>query len=129
MVDERVFFLDICRTALESDGYVRFAGVIDSQGKLLVGEYRKDIGSPLIKSSLADDPQSSSFFRAYQALNLEKKFESDLGGLQFQLTSFSKVKLVTIPLTVRNDRYLCISIDVRVPSFEQIIRKIFTAIS
>jgi hypothetical protein len=129
MADERVFFLETCCAALESDNSIRFAGVINNQGKLLVGKYRRNIGSPLIKSNPARDPQSSSFFRAYQTLSLEKQFESDLGGLQFQLTSFKKVILLTIPLTVRNDRYLCISIDANVPSYEQVIHKIFAAIS
>jgi hypothetical protein len=50
-MEEREYFRELCMEVLKADKNIRFAGVIDDSGKLLVGEYRKDIGSPLIKAS------------------------------------------------------------------------------
>jgi len=60
-------------------------------------------------------------------LAIKKRFESDLGELHFQLTEFDKVKLLTIPLTSRNDRYLCVSLD-NIASYERTISKIIESI-
>ena len=36
-MEEREFFVDLCHLALSVDRNVRFAGVVDSNGKLLIG--------------------------------------------------------------------------------------------
>ena len=127
MVKERDFLLTICHNALSADPAVRFAGIIDNNGKLLVGEYRQDIGSPLIKLNPSSDPRSSSFFSAYQSLIHKKKFEPDLGELSFQLTAFEKVNLLTVPLTARDDRYLCVSMDAHA-SYHKVVDKVLDTI-
>src|SRR6266540_1533309 len=81
-------------------------GVIDINGKLLAGKYRSNLQRPLISSSHTSDFSQNSFYSGYLALAIKKKFKSELGDLHFQLTEFDKVKLLTIPLTSRNDRYL-----------------------
>jgi hypothetical protein len=122
--DERDFLQKLCESLLNADKSVRFAGVVDSDGKLLIGRYRADIPSPLIKAnSEVQDPKATSFYSAYQALAINRKFQSDLGKIRFQVTEFDRVTLVSIPLTAQNDRFLCISVDA--PTFhEKIIPKI-----
>ncbi|HJS82877.1 MAG TPA: hypothetical protein VJ742_08610, partial [Nitrososphaera sp.] len=122
--DERDFLQKLCESLLNADKSVRFAGVVDSDGKLLIGRYRADIPSPLIKAnSEVQDPKATSFYSAYQALAINRKFQSDLGQIRFQVTEFDRVTLVSIPLTAQNDRFLCISVDA--PTFhEKIIPKI-----
>jgi hypothetical protein len=127
MGQERDFLYKLCESILNADKTVRFAGVIDNEGKLLIGRYRADIPSPLIKANMEQNTKATSFYSAYQALAINKRFESDLGQIRFQVTEFDKVTLVSIPLTARSDRYLCISLDA--PTYhERVIPKILDII-
>jgi hypothetical protein len=127
MGQERDFLHKLCDSILNADKTVRFAGVIDNEGKLLIGRYRADIPSPLIKANMEQNTKATSFYSAYQALAINKRFESDLGQIRFQVTEFDKVTLVSIPLTAQSDRYLCISLDA--PTYhERVIPKILDII-
>ncbi len=127
MGQERDFLHKLCESILNADKTVRFAGVIDNEGKLLIGRYRADVPSPLIKANMEQNTKATSFYSAYQALAINKRFESDLGQIRFQVTEFDKVTLVSIPLTAQSDRYLCISLDA--PTYhERVIPKILDII-
>ena len=127
MAQERDFLHKLCESILNADKTVRFAGVIDNEGKLLIGRYRADVPSPLIKANMEQNTKATSFYSAYQALAINKRFESDLGQIRFQMTEFDKVTLVSIPLTAKSDRYLCISLDA--PTYhERVIPKILDII-
>ena len=127
MAQERDFLHKLCESILNADKTVRFAGVIDNEGKLLIGRYRADVPSPLIKANIEQNTKATSFYSAYQALAINKRFESDLGQIRFQVTEFDKVTLVSIPLTAQSDRYLCISLDA--PTYhERVIPKILDII-
>jgi hypothetical protein len=127
MAQERDFLHKLCESILNADKTVRFAGVIDNEGKLLIGRYRADVLSPLIKANMEQNTKATSFYSAYQALAINKRFESDLGQIRFQVTEFDKVTLVSIPLTAQSDRYLCISLDA--PTYhERVIPKILDII-
>ncbi len=127
-MEERDFFYELCETTLAVDKNIRFAGVIDEAGKLLVGNYRKDIESPLINSSSLTEQKKNSFHTSYVSISMLKAFEPHLGGLRYQLTEYDNVKLVTIPLTSRNDRYLCVSMDPAI-SCQAAVSKIIKKIS
>lgn len=127
MAQERDFLHKLCESILNADKTVRFAGVIDNEGKLLIGRYRADVPSPLTKANMEQNTKATSFYSAYQALAINKRFESDLGQIRFQVTEFDKVTLVSIPLTAQSDRYLCISLDA--PTYhERVIPKILDII-
>ena len=127
MAQERDFLHKLCESILNADRTVRFAGVIDNEGKLLIGRYRADVPSPLIKVNMEQNTKATSFYSAYQALAINKRFESDLGQIRFQVTEFDKVTLVSVPLTAQSDRYLCISLDA--PTYhERVIPKILDII-
>jgi hypothetical protein len=127
MGQERDFLHKLCESILNADKTVRFAGVIDNEGKLLIGRYRADVPSPLIKANMEQNTKATSFYSAYQALAINKRFESDLGQIRFQVTEFDKVTLVSVPLTAQSDRYLCISLDA--PTYhERVIPKILDII-
>ncbi len=147
-MDEREFYEELCLDVLRVDKHVRFAGVIDDRGLLIVGKYREGINSLFIDSSPLQSPKTgshinssadehdknrrnvlhiSSFQVSKTAFSLNKQFEPDLGELNYQLVSFNKVSLVTVAVTNRNDRYLCVSID-PVPDINNILAKILQAI-
>jgi hypothetical protein len=121
-MEERDYFRELCVEVLKADKNIRFAGVIDDSGKLLVGEYRKDIESPLIRANQIVDSRgisssasggiaSSSFLASKMIFALNKQFENDLGHLNYHLTEYGKVKLLTVALSNENSHYLCVSID------------------
>ena len=110
-LEEHDFFAELCQLALSTDRNVRFAGVVNNNGKLLTGKYRKDIRRPLFESSSNSDAETNMFYASYQSVTLNKTFEPSLGPLKYQLSEFDDVKLLTVPLTVRGDRFLCVSID------------------
>ncbi|MGA8842869.1 MAG: hypothetical protein WB511_04735 [Nitrososphaeraceae archaeon] len=122
-MEEHDFLLEICIAVLGTDKNIRFAGIMDNEGKLLVAKYRKNIQKPLIASSSTKDMSSSSFYAGHLTVSIKKQFESHLGELHFQLTEFERVRLLTIPITSRKDRYLCVSMD-NSPNYENIISKI-----
>ena len=110
--EETVFLQGLCDSILNTAKAVRFAGIIDNTGRLLVGKYRPDVRLPLIKTNVsATDPKATSFYSAYEILLLHTKFQKDLGQLRFQLTEFDEVTLLSIPLNADNSRCLCISVD------------------
>jgi hypothetical protein len=102
-------------------------GVIDLNGKLLAGKFSSNLQKTLNNSNRTSDFSQNKIYSGNLALAIKKKFESDLGDLHFQLTEFDKVKLLTIPLTSRNDRYLCISLD-NIDSYEKTITKIIDSL-
>ena len=119
-ITETDFLHGLCNSILNVANSVRFAGIIDNTGRLLVGKYRPDIKAPLIKANASstigkkeEDLKATSFYSAYEILLKQMKFQSDLGHIHFQLTEFDKVTLISIPLNSDNDRCLCISIDGR----------------
>lgn len=127
VLEEYDFFTELCQLALSTDRNVRFAGVVDDRGKLLTGKYRKDIKKPLYQSSAKSEVESNMFYASYQSVTLNKTFESSLGPLKYQLSEFDDVKLLTVPLTVRGDRFLCVSLD-PMPSCQVTITKLMKKI-
>jgi hypothetical protein len=137
-MEEREYFKELCMGVLKSDNNIRFAGVIDDSGKLLVGEYRKDIDSPLIKANQLIDSRgissagsggvaSSSFLASKMIFALNKQFEPDLGQLNYHLTEYGKVKLLTVALSNENNHYLCVSID-PVKNCQPVLMKVLESI-
>lgn len=137
-MEERDYFRELCMEVLKADKNIRFAGVIDDGGKLLVGEYRKDIESPLIRANQIVDSRrvsssssggiaSSSFLASKMIFALNKQFENDLGHLNYHLTEYGKVKLLTVALSNENSHYLCVSID-PVGDCQPVVVKVFKSI-
>jgi hypothetical protein len=126
-MQEHDFLRELCFTVLAADRTVRFVGVIDSSGKLLAGEPRKNLHISTIKCNLLEDKKNNAFCSNYLGSLIQKRVQGDLDQLRFQITEFDTMKLVTIPLTERNDRYLCITVDPSVTN-HKIISKIIDSI-
>jgi hypothetical protein len=127
--EEHTFFQGICYIALSVDTKVEFVGVVDGNGKLLVGKYRQNVNDCccIIKSSL--------FYSALviPALNLFKKkpiaaIEDDGNShdnkeVHIKLVEFDNIKLAIVPLTHEKDRYLCVYLQPSA-SYKEVIPKI-----
>jgi hypothetical protein len=128
-MEERDFLHEICLTVLCVSKDVKFAGVVDSNGKLLVGKYRKNIQSPLPKSNSINIQKNNSFFLSYLAPAIKgRNFDSEPGKVHFKLAEFDNVKLAITSLTNKNDRYLCVYLESLSISYQEIISKVIESI-
>ncbi|MGI8833242.1 MAG: hypothetical protein ACR2IS_11480 [Nitrososphaeraceae archaeon] len=132
------FLKEICVSALCTDKKVSFSGVVDSNGKLLAGEFRESTSkkkgntSPLyIKPTL--------FYSCFLTAGLEKwktelrTTEADItsssnnSDLHFKVLELDILKIAITPLTRRGEIYLCVYIEPSASS-QEIISKICKAI-
>jgi hypothetical protein len=114
---------------------VKFAAVLDNNGKLLVGEYRKGFQSSWQADFISDnnyhhDP-SYLFYLDYLVPAIKKRRLCCAGQQQeihFEITEIDdNVRLAMAPLTERNDKYLCIFLESSAP-YQEILSKLSNAI-
>ena len=119
-MDEREFFNSLCAKALEIEDSIKFAAVINHEGKLIVGAsmrfiirqqdevtdnyFFKSNHNSFYPLSLNDNYSSNSF------INKENNLYSNLyDRLDFQLINIDKNTFIALtPLTEEQDKYLCI---------------------
>jgi len=119
-VDEREFLNSLCAKALEIEDSIKFAAVINHEGKLIVGASMRFIiqqqdevtdnyffklnHNSFYPISLNDNYSSNSF------INKENDLYSNLHDRSdFQLINIDKNTFIALtPLTEEQDKYLCI---------------------
>jgi hypothetical protein len=109
----------ICYIALTVDSKIEFVGIIEGNGKLLVGKRRKNIMNKNEEDSCCI--KSSLFYSGLvvPALNTCKKSGKD----SIELVQSDNIKLAIIPLSTEIDRYLCIYLHPSA-SYKEIINKV-----
>ena len=143
----------ICLAILSSDKNVRFVGVVDSKGKLLVGEYniyrffeKSGNNNNNINASLV---KSSTFYSSYvvPAIKIRRKVKANQSQVvHFKLVELGdEVYLAVIPLLMEkrhddnnniiiinnnnSNRYLCIYIELENISSEAAVSSSLTTTS
>lgn len=93
----------LCNSIFEVDEKIRFVGMIDQMGKLVVGNMKK--GLP----SLERDDGSIRLYLGYAINNiLRRDFDNVFGKVLYTFSEREKIKLLTVPM----DNYLLlVSID------------------
>jgi hypothetical protein len=126
---------EICLSALCLDKNVKFVGVVDSDGKLLAGEFNKykffgNNDTLTVKSSLfyvhylipALKHQQVTNEPSNRSIHNKNVFLFDLADLG------NAVYLAVTPLTEKKDRYLCVYLELystsEIIAHEEIISKI-----
>ncbi len=143
LLEELEFLHEVCLTALFSNRVVKFAVVLDNNGKLIVGEYRKGIQSSWRADFISDNKyhQDASYLfyldyvlpaikkrRLCYAGYLEEEQHRQQQEIHFELTEIDdNVRLAMTPLTERNDKYLCIYLESSA-HYQEIISKLRNAI-
>jgi hypothetical protein len=143
-VEECDFLDDICLTVLSASKDVSFAAVVDINGKLIVGKYRK-IDRRLIATISIADPsdqyQATNCYLFYMDYLLtairqsyfesrsirEKQEEAEnIEEVNFDVIDINnKVKLAITPLTHGKEKFLCVYFESLVAeSYQEIIMKI-----
>jgi hypothetical protein len=134
-IKEHTFLKEICVSALCLDKSVKFVGAVDSDGKLLAGEFNK---YKFFGNNDTLTIKSSFFYLHYliPALNHQQVIKSsgelcnNKNVFLFDLADLGEaVYLAVTALTERKDRYLCLYLELyqsssEVIAHEEIISKI-----
>jgi hypothetical protein len=125
--DDDIFLHGICYIVLCVDSRIKFVGIVDSNGKLLIGKYREEIRKQ--KENVEQDIcniKSSLFYTSLVLPGLKiykRRVKKVKVKDSFKVVEFNKIKLAISPLSCRLDRYLCVYLEPSA-SYEEIIPKI-----
>jgi hypothetical protein len=142
-LEELDFLHEVCLTALFSNRLVKFTSIVDYNGKLIIGEYRKGIQNYCITDFISDDDNhrhdsSYLFHLNYMVPTIKKirfcspnptiKKQQQQEEIHFEIIEIdNKAKLAVAPLNETNDKYLCVYVESSAPS-QEIISKLRNAI-
>src|ERR671926_489877 len=98
----------ICDQVLHSDTSIRFVGIPNKMGKLVVSRYRGGL-IPIITEQEIEMLAIESVLR----MNTRKDFESKLGKPIYSFTLYEKVKRATITLENKEYPILMVSFDTK----------------
>ena len=109
----------LCDFAKKIDSKIRFAGVINSRGRLIAG------GMITSKKALEDEKKDEMLFMELALrVKMRSEFDNELGKVKFSL-SFRE-KLIVMSFPIKND-VLLVSME-RKTQFEKIAFKILKSI-
>ncbi|MGI0019519.1 MAG: hypothetical protein ACREAY_03510 [Nitrososphaera sp.] len=112
---------DMLNQVLESDGSVRFAGIVDKKGRLIVHGYKKGL-APM----LSEKEVERSIVQAILKMSTDQSMEERLGRVEYSMTVYENVKRITVPIK-RHDLLLLISAE-RTSDHEKIMQKVLPLI-
>ena len=109
----------LCNSIFEIDEKIRFVGMIDQMGKLIVGDMKK--GTP----SLEKNDGSIRLYLGYAINNiLRRDFDNVFGKVLYTFSEREKIKLLTIPI---EENLLLVSID-KLADHDKLINKILDTV-
>ncbi len=108
------FLNSFCRNVVARDGSIRWAGIVNKNGVLLVQQARK--GAKLL---LTEEENEEYAAGAIARQKTRGKFESKIGKMLYAFGRYEKLYRATIP--VNENCYLLITLDVGEKNFDSII--------
>lgn len=96
----------ICSQVLQLDNSIRFAGLANHMGSLVVYELRKGL-VPLLN----EEEIQNNVMKAVLRMKTREDYESKLGDVVYTFALYKKVKRATIPLDHPNLAALMVSFD------------------
>ena len=110
-MNEGGFLKKVCLNVFASAKRARFVGVVDQDGKLLLGKYRHRSEKDSSPIPIIEKNRDANNFRKSMSYDiLEEELEEPCFEL-VDLPSGGTVKLIITPLTNRYDRYLCVYLE------------------
>lgn len=137
-MEELDFLYEACLIALFSNRFVKFAAVLDNNGKLIIAEYRKGIQN-YWRSDLTSDNDYHCHGSSYRfhldylvpaikkggicSPYSKKKEEQQQEEIHFEIIEIdNNVMLAIATLNERKDKYLCIYVESSAPNQEIILQ-------
>ena len=115
------FLQELCDNVISQDHSIRFAAIVDEDGKLLSTSHRKDL-KPLLGMEERAQYAITAATRQYTRL----RWEYLLGKIIYASSHYAKLIRATIPITDYSSRLsyvLLLSFDVNTNNFHEIIIK------
>ena len=84
---------NFCRSILEMDSKVRFAGICDVSGEIKHGGQKEGV-----KNILTNEETRKSNLQALEGWGLRKSLSPKTGKGKYAMTEYEKIKRITIPL-------------------------------
>jgi hypothetical protein len=110
---------DVLNGILDSDSRIRFAGLVDKNGRLIMHAYNEGV-LPL----LTDKEAEKSTLLTTIKMAMREPLEEKLGRVEYSVTVYEKVKRITIPVR-KHDLLLLISTE-RLTDHEKLLaEKVF----
>ena len=91
----------VCKTILDLDSNIRFAGVINNKGKLLTGSVKKGI-----RTFVGPQDQEMLLMEVALGVRMRKEHDPQLGPVNFTVSYGCKIVSMNFPL---GDEILCVS--------------------
>ena len=113
-------FDELCSNVMKIDD-VRFAGILDKNGKQVSGGYKDG----LIKH-LQSDESKMSFHYASRGWENRKNLAHRIGKEKFAIIEFEKVKQISIP--VDNQNILLLSVEPH-SDHDQVVKSVFSLLN
>ena len=108
-------YVKLCESAKKADSKIRFAGLINSRGRLIAG------GMVSSKKALEDEKKDEMLFMELALrVKMRSEFDTELGKVKFSMSL--REKLIVMSFPIKND-ILMISME-RKTQFEKIAFKI-----
>lgn len=115
------FFEDFCKSVIDLDSKIRFAGIADGDGKLEATADRKNL-NPLLSPEERSQYAITAATRQYTRL----RWEYRLGKIVYASSHYTKLIRATIPIADENSRLshvLLLSFDANADNFHEVITK------
>lgn len=93
MPDKIFDYSKICKSIMNIDSKIRFAGVINERGRLVAGGMRENV-EPL--ESEKDDEMI--FMELALRVKMRKEFDKQLGNVNFAMASRERALAISVPL-------------------------------
>ena len=104
----------ICNDIFALNPNIRFAGVVNRMGTLIVGGMRQSV-----KSMEGKEDSSKLYLESALRSEMRKDFDKDFGKTIYSFSEREKIKVASFPL--HNDNLLRVSIEKQEQSHEKII--------
>ena len=98
---------NLCRSILQMDSKVRFAGICDVSGEIKYGGQKEGV-----KNILTNEETKKSNLQALEGWGLRKSLSAKTGKGKYAMAEYEKIKRITIPLD--DDHLLLITTEVEV---------------
>ena len=125
--NDDILYCGLCYIVLCIDSKIRFVGIVDGNGKLLIGKYREGIEQQKVaKGQDQYNIKSCLFFSSLVLPGIKivnKNKRKTRNSTSIKVVQFNKIKLAIAPLSEKIERYLCIYLEPSA-SYEEIIPKI-----
>jgi len=112
----------ICNDIFALNPNIRFAGVVNRMGTLIVGGMRQSV-----KSMEGKEDSSKLYLESALRSEMRKDFDKEFGKTIYSFSERENIKVASFPL--HNDNLLRVSIEKQEQSHEKIIQSILKIIS